>query len=88
MPYARQQYRKELDKGIDEVIEKLKASPLEKIDANLNYVIFKILRRIYKMDYFDLNRAMGALETCKIEFYRRVIAPYEDGKMIEHGDVE
>ena len=30
---------------------------------------------------------MGVLECCKLEFYRRVAAPYEDIKIEENGDV-
>ena len=31
--------------------------------------------------------AIGALEAAKLEFYRRVVAPYEDQKMLDNGDV-
>lgn len=31
--------------------------------------------------------ALGALECCKLEFYRRVAVPYEDGKIKTNGDV-
>ncbi len=30
---------------------------------------------------------MGALEGSKLEFYRRIAAPYENKKMKENGDV-
>ena len=30
---------------------------------------------------------LAALEATKIEFYRRVVAPYEDAKCAENGDV-
>lgn len=30
--------------------------------------------------------ALGALECCKLEFYRRVAAPYEDSKIKSNGD--
>jgi len=30
---------------------------------------------------------MGALEGAKLEFYRRVVVPYEEKKMKENGDV-
>lgn len=38
--------------------------------------------------YQTYNDILGALEGCKIEFYRRHIAPYEDAKIIENGDVD
>ena len=34
-----------------------------------------------------LNNVIGALECTKLEFYRRVAAPYEDRKCAENGDV-
>jgi hypothetical protein len=33
------------------------------------------------------ERVIGALENCKMELYRRKIAPYEDIKIEENGDV-
>ena len=37
--------------------------------------------------YQKYNDAMGALEGCKLELYRRLVAPYEDTKIAENGDV-
>lgn len=37
--------------------------------------------------YADYNTVVGALECCKLEFYRRAIAPYEDANVAENGDV-
>jgi hypothetical protein len=37
--------------------------------------------------YQTFNDIIGALEGAKQEFYRRIVAPYEDKKMIENGDV-
>lgn len=37
--------------------------------------------------YSDYNEVIGALECCKLEFYRRAVVPYEDEKLKEHGDV-
>ena len=39
------------------------------------------------INYTVYNEIVGALECAKNEFYRRVIAPYEDGKKKENGDV-
>jgi hypothetical protein len=38
--------------------------------------------------YADLHAVLGAMEAAKLEFYRRIVSPYEDGKIAEHGDVE
>lgn len=37
--------------------------------------------------YARLNEIVGALECAKLEFARRILAPYEDRKCTENGDV-
>lgn len=37
--------------------------------------------------YQDINDIMGAIEGAKLEFYRRIAAPYENEKITENGDV-
>lgn len=42
----------------------------------------------YTHSYKKIADIIGALETCKQEFYRREAAPYEDAKLAENGDVD
>jgi hypothetical protein len=37
--------------------------------------------------YQTINDIIGALEGAKLEFYARVVRPYEDKKIQENGDV-
>lgn len=37
--------------------------------------------------YQHINDVLGALEGAKLEFYRRLVAPYENKKIAENGDV-
>lgn len=39
------------------------------------------------VSYTAINNVIGALESCKLEFYRRQAAPYEDDKARENGDI-
>ena len=39
------------------------------------------------LGYTELSSIMGVLECVKQEFYRRMVAPYEDKKCEENGDV-
>lgn len=87
MPYISRDKRAKYEKVLEELIGILKSLPIEEVDGELNYVVTKILKEVYPLRYFHLNRAMGVLECIKQEFYRRVIAPYEDVKMRENGDV-
>jgi len=45
------------------------------------------LAQLYPKGYFHYNRAMGVLASAMQEFYRRRVAPYEDVKIAENGDV-
>lgn len=42
----------------------------------------------HKLDYGTLNAIIGAFESAKREFQRRVVDPYEDDKMRSNGDLD
>lgn len=83
MPYIDQQARDRLKENA----QALTAGELQYIFATL---IKDYLDRInatrghYR--YQDLNDIMGALNGANLEFYRRVVAPYENDKIDENGD--
>lgn len=58
--------------------------------GELNFLITKIIKRyidIKGLNYTSCNDVIGVLTACKDEFYRRVVVPYENAKIIENGDV-
>lgn len=57
--------------------------------GELNYILTLIVREYNNSlgGYQAVNDILGALEGAKLEFYRRVAAPYEDEKIKENGDV-
>lgn len=58
--------------------------------GELNFVLTTIIRDYFERNggrYQQINDIVGALEGAKLEFYRRVAAPYEDTKIVENGDV-
>lgn len=79
MPYIKQKRRTEL-LTIDR----------PKTPGELNYVLTQAALD-YLADkgecYLTINDILGAMEGAKMEFYRRVAAPYEDEKKEENGDV-
>lgn len=87
MPYIQREDRPKYEKVLAELIKILKEHPVDQIDGQLNYVITRILKEAYPLKYFNINRAVGVLECCKLEYYRRVAAPYEDTKIEQNGDV-
>jgi len=66
---------------------------LETLPTNsgeLNFVFTQVIQQyllLNKTSYSTINDVIGALEGAKLEFYRRVAAPYEDLKIMENGDV-
>lgn len=90
MPYIDRRRRGQLDRHIDEIVRWI-AMPGE-----LNYVISRLLTKLVVLDsidnppqvsYHDLSRWRAAVTDAADEFYRRVMAPYEDQKASENGDV-
>lgn len=59
--------------------------------GELNYVITEAAIAYCEtvgLGYDDaINAVVGALECCKLEFYRRVAVPYEERKIVTNGDV-
>jgi hypothetical protein len=87
MPYIKPEKRKKYTKVLNELVTILKTANAEEVDGELNYVVTKVLKDVYPLRYYHINKAMGVLECIKQEYYRRVAAPYEDTKIKESGDV-
>lgn len=81
MPYIKKEQRKEVWEP-----EVSRA----RTPGELNY-IFTMAALCYikhkGKKYQHFNDVIGALECCKQELYRRFIAPYEDKKIKENGDI-
>lgn len=88
MPYINQDRRRILDSDIDALTSLVKNNPFKENDGELNYIITRIIDAVYGEGGYDkFNRAMGVLDCVSREFYRRKVAPYEDKKIKENGDV-
>lgn len=65
-------------------------TPRPQTAGELNYMITTLLLGYvdeHGKRYATINDCLGALEGAKLEFYRRLAAPYEDDKIAENGDV-
>lgn len=86
MPYIKGGWkREELDKLAKQILLN------GKITGNLNYLLFKLCRLYIKESgesYAAYKNFLGELEAAKLEIYRRQVAPYEDKKAEENGDIE
>lgn len=80
MPYINQERRAQLPpEGI--------GSPTT--PGELNYLLTQVVINYLGQDlcYERINDVIGALEACKLEFYRRIATPYESQKIFHNGDV-
>ncbi len=87
MPYITQEKRKTLDSAIENLTNKI---DLNNWQGDLNYCVTQIALNIVekiKVNYANLNNAIGVFECIKLEFYRRLVSKYEDKKIEENGDV-
>ena len=58
--------------------------------GELNYYVTMVIQRYVRnkgLCYQTINDITGALENCKLEFYRRVVSSYEQEKIKSNGDV-
>ena len=58
--------------------------------GELNYLLTIILDEYLEENggrYQQINDIIGALEASKLEFYRRLVVPFEETKIQDNGDV-
>ena len=84
MPYIKAEDR-------PKILNKLKSLSME-IDSSgeLNYTISKLIDLLMQKwgeKYENYNAVMGVLTNVQFELYRRKVAPYEDKKIAENGDI-
>ena len=87
MPYILRDDRQKLKPATDAIAAVIDETSTA---GDLNYMI-SLMAKAYVdakgLRYEHLNAVVGALDSCKAEFQRRVVAPYEDRKIGENGDV-
>ena len=85
MPYIKQKERDELMNLLIKVLD-MPADNAGQLNYVITLVVISYLNKHGKK-YQTMNDIVGALEGAKAEFQRRVVAPYEDEKIRQNGDV-
>lgn len=88
MPYIKQDDRVHFEDAIN-----LAVNRLQQRDFNPGHLNFVLSQIVWKMlgkndDYRQLSAIGGVLSDMRDEYFRRVMAPYEDGKIATNGDLE
>lgn len=91
MPYVNVDDRALVDYSVRTLADKVNGRyidrPLERAGV-LNYCITRLALQLFpQRKYWMLALVVGVFITCALEFYRRRVAPYEDHKSKENGDV-
>ena len=78
MPYIKEAARAYIDNG---------NSP--RSAGELTYIVYAAALHLLGRapTFSDFAAVLGAIEAAKMEIYRRIIAPYEDMKVKENGDI-
>lgn len=86
MPYIVAERRKRFDSSINKIVEEWE---FDYDIGEMNYCLSRIIWKLWEknLGYETGNELMGVLECVKQEFYRRILAPYEDKKLAENGDI-
>ena len=97
MPYIKQEDREQYDLAISEIVDALvtEATKNSMFKGNMNYIFTKIgkdfmaemIANGHKFGYNQMDDVASAMRGAAVEWDRRVLAPYEDQKIEENGDV-
>ena len=88
MPYIHQSDRAKFEKALEPLFADIKEFGLT--PGEMNFIITTIIKDWLDKgpkNYTSYNSMIGVLECAKQELYRRMIAPYEDMKKEDNGDV-
>ena len=91
MPYIDQDKRIKLEPCINVLVNTTEIiADDEEIEGVMNYIITEVGNRCMRRPewrYKWINRFIGVLECVKLEFYRRLVRPYENKAISKNGDV-
>ena len=83
MPYIEKEDKKALDRSIAHLSTELLNGDFR---GRFNYIISSIFSNMVQangLSYRLINDYIGVLECAKLEAYRRIAVPYEDGKIVD-----
>lgn len=92
MPYIKQDRRNFLVEECEDELHVGRIAWVDEVDSagELQYIMAEMFKSYIErkgLNYQRCNDVMGALVGAQMEFYRRAVAPYEDKKIKENGDV-
>jgi len=91
MPYIPQEDRERYNDLVDELVEKLvELDDTQLVKGHHNYIMYTLALRLADrlgIRYAVLQDIVGTFDCCKMEFYRKIVAEYEEKAIEKNGDV-
>ena len=84
MPYLSD---KLVRRRLDYIVEDLRGEGIHNMPGRLNYTLFALCKRYVPKTYTDLRHFLAEIHEAECEIRRRILAPLEDQKIQENGDV-
>ncbi len=94
MPYISKEEREQHDPCINNLFTNLNTMDNDRISGHLNYILFRLAKLLCneqsggKHNYARMAVVSSALSEAQAEFRRRIMAPYEDEKIKQNGDIQ
>lgn len=92
MPYTKKEARAKTKDLIGQIVEVIRQYPDVEVDGEVNFAISTLVATAFRPTtgwrYHWLHRAHGVFATAGAEFYRRLVAPYEDRCIEKNGDID
>lgn len=85
MPYITPNRRTVFDPHLEKLAEGITS------EGEMNYCIYKLASLLIRKmgeSYDNFSLCGSAMEHAKLEWYRKRVAPYEDKKIRENGDID
>ena len=83
MPYIKQE-----DRPVMDMVVKAMVDADVRATGDLNYILYAFCKRYIEPGYNNYKNFCGELRQCATEIERRLLAKYEDEKILVNGDVE
>ena len=91
MPYIKKEDRLFYDALVDQIVNILAGLDNKQlVKGHHNYIMYTLALKLVNrlgVRYATLQDIIGTFDCCKMEFYRKILAPYEEKAIDKNGDV-
>ena len=87
MPYIRPELRGLVNTYINRILIVVDMQNEKDRNSMMTYIIYSLIQKYNLYDWDYKSTPLKILEDVKLEYYRKILAPYADKKIEENGDI-